>query len=207
MKKLLFAVLFSSILAAAQTRGPDNPWKAVDDAMGRPGQDQPDGSHKFSMPRGDLKVTADGVELKPGFALGSWAAFLKMGNQIEVMGDLVLIESEIGPVMQKLIDSGIEISALHNHIIRETPHIMYMHIDGKGDAVKLGTAIHDALALTKTPPPTPAPASPAEISFDTKQVDTILGRSGRNNNGVYQFAISRAEKIMEGGWSYRARWV
>jgi uncharacterized protein DUF1259 len=101
LKKLLLALLFSSIMAVSQTRSSDNSWKAVDDAMGRPGQDQPDGSHKFSMPRGDLTVTADGVELKPGFALGSWAAFLKMGNQTVVMGDLVLIESEIGPVRRQ----------------------------------------------------------------------------------------------------------
>jgi hypothetical protein len=176
-----------------------NDWKAVDDAMGRAGQDQPDGVHKFSLPRGDLKVSVGGVDVKPGFALGSWTGFMKMGDQAEVMGDLVLLENEVGPVMQKLIDSGIEITALHNHLINETPQVMYMHINGKGDAVKLATSVHAALALTKTPPPSPAPATPPEIAFDTKQVDTILGGSGRNNNGVYQFTIARAEKIMEGG--------
>src|SRR5215813_12997749 len=124
-------------------------WKAVDDAMGRQGQDQPDGAHKFSMPRSDLKETLDGVELKAGFALGSWTAFQKMGNQSEVMGDLVLMDSEVGPVMQKLSDSGIEITALHNHLIRSTPPVMYMHIGGHGDAAKMATAIRDALALTK----------------------------------------------------------
>src|SRR5947199_10163629 len=98
-------------------------WKAVDDAMGRTGQDQPDGAHKFSMPRSDLKVTLDGVELKAGFALCSWAAFQKMGTQTEVMGDLVLAENEVGPVMQKLSDSGIDITALHNHLIRESPPV------------------------------------------------------------------------------------
>ena len=199
MQKLLMVLMFSSVVCVAQTRGPANSWKAVDDAMGRPGQDQPDGVHKFAMPRGDLKVTVDGVEVKPGFALGSWAGFATMGTQTEVMGDLVLLESEVGPVMQKLIDSGIEITALHNHVIHETPQVMYMHINGKGDGVKLATAIHAALALTKTPPPSPAPATPPEIAFDTKQVDAIMGRTGRNNNGVYQFTIPRAEKIMEGG--------
>src|SRR5205085_3147914 len=129
--------------------------------------------HKFAMPRSDLKVTLEGVELKAGFALGSWAAFNKMGNQTEVMGDLVLTETEIGPVMQKLTESGIEITALHNHLIRESPHVMYMHIDGKGDAAHLATAIHDALALTKTPPPSPAPATPPDVGFDSKQVDTL----------------------------------
>src|SRR5216117_2591904 len=121
MKSFVLCVLLSSVLALSQTRAPQNNWKAVDDAMGRAGQDQPDGAHKFSMPRSDLKVTLDGVELKPGFALGSWAAFQKMGSQSEVMGDLVLTEAEVAPVMQKLTDSGIEITGLHKHLIRTNP--------------------------------------------------------------------------------------
>src|SRR5207302_9876959 len=110
---LLSSVLLLSVFAITQTGIPQSAgtnWKAVDDAMGRAGQDQPDGAHKYSMPRSDLKITLDGIELKAGFALGSWAAFQKMGNQSEVMGDLVLTESEIAPVMQKLADSGIEIT-------------------------------------------------------------------------------------------------
>src|ERR1051326_9319421 len=128
MKTLLPFVLLSSVIALAQAPASQNEWKAVDDAFGRPGQDQPDGAHKYAMPRGDLKVMLDGIQLKPGFALGSWAAFQKMGNQAIVMGDLVLVESEIGPVMQKLTESGIDVTALHNHVIQETPHVMYMHI-------------------------------------------------------------------------------
>src|SRR5215471_14904207 len=174
-------------------------WKAVDDAMGRPGQDQPDGAHKFSMPRSDLKVTLDGVELKAGFALGSWTAFQRMGSQSDVMGDLVLTEAEIGPVMQKLTESGIEITALHNHLVRSNPPVMYMHIGGQGDAGKLAAAIHDALSLTKTPGVAP-PANPnPDLGFDTKQIDTLVGHAGKNNNGVYQFAVPRAEKMMENG--------
>src|SRR5262245_571952 len=119
-------------------------WKAVDDAMGRAGQDQPDGAHRFNMPRSDLKVTANDVEIKPGFALGSWAAFQMMGNHSDVMGDLVLTESELGPVMQKLVDSGIDITALHNHVLNETPRIMYMHIRGQGDAAKLAASLREA---------------------------------------------------------------
>jgi hypothetical protein len=174
-------------------------WKAVDDAMGRQGQDQPDGAHKFSMPRSDLKVTLDGVELKAGFALGSWTAFQRMGTGSEVMGDLVLTEAEIGPVMQKLTESGIEITALHNHLVRSNPPVMYMHIGGHGDSAKLATAIHDALSLTKTPAAAPAANPNADLGFDSKQIDTVIGHAGKNNNGVYQFAVPRAEKIMEGG--------
>src|SRR5712691_4315898 len=92
---LLSSVLLLSVFAITQTGTPQSAaanWKAADDAMGRPGQDQPDGTHKYSMPRSDLKVTLDGVDLKAGLALGSWTAFQKMGAQTEVMGDLVLLE-------------------------------------------------------------------------------------------------------------------
>jgi biotin operon repressor len=151
------------------------------------------------MLRSDLRVTANGVELKAGFALGSWAAFRKMGNHTDVMGDLVLTEAEVGPVMQKLSDSGIEITALHNHLINESPHVMYMHIHGMGDAAQMASVLHDALALTKTPPPAPAANANQDLGLDSKQLDSVLGHAGRNNNGVYQFSIPRAEKITENG--------
>src|SRR5215467_348273 len=206
MKGIWFCLVASLLLCigatAAQQSGSQQggSWKAVDDAMGRQGQDQPDGAHRFAMPRSDLKVTANGVEIKPGFALGSWAAFQTTGNHSDVMGDLVLTENEVGPVMQKLVDSGIEISALHNHLLNETPRIMYMHIHGQGDAVKLAMSLHDALALSKTPAAAPAPAgAPPDLGFDAKQVDAILGQSGKSNNGIYQFSISRSEKITDGG--------
>jgi hypothetical protein len=179
--------------------GATGEWKAVDDVMGRAGQDQPDGTHKFSIPRSDLSVTVDGVPVKAGLALGAWTAFRKMGNEAEVMGDLVLTEDEVAPVMQKLIASGIEITALHNHLLHETPHIMYMHVHGRGEAAKLAAAIHDALSATKTPQAAPAAAANQELGFDTKQIDGILGRAGKNNNGIYQVAVPRAEKISEGG--------
>src|SRR5215468_10192425 len=193
MKRIRLFVLSSLILCTsafgAQQSGP---WKAVDDAMGRQGQDQPDGAHRFAMPRSDLKVTANGVDIKPGFALGSWAAFQMMGNHSDVMGDLVLTESEVGPVMQKLVDSGIEITALHNHLLNETPHIMYMHIHGQGDAVKLASSLHDALALSKTPAASPAPSGPPpDLGFDSKRLDAILGYTGKNNNGIYQYSVPR----------------
>src|SRR5438552_1203101 len=183
MKSRLLSVFLSSVLllsafvvlqvraqqSLSKAGATTSSWKAVDDAMGRAGQDQPDGAHKFSMPRSDLKVSLDGIELKAGFALGSWAAFQKMGNQSEVMGDLVLTESEIAPVMQKLADSGIEITGLHNHLVGTNPAVMYMHIGGHGDAARLAAAIHDALSLTKTPAAAPAPNPNADLGFDPKQ--------------------------------------
>src|SRR5262249_32564838 len=101
---------------------------------------------------------------------------------------------------QKLVDSGIEVTAVHNHLLNESPRIMYMHIHGQGDAVKLASSIRDALAQTKTPTAAAAPSGPPpDLGFDSKQVDTILGQSGKNNNGIYQYSIGRAEKITDAG--------
>ncbi len=194
---LLAAAVCVGFSQSPKAKTPGSDWKAVDDAMGRVGQDQPDGAHKFSMPRSDLKVTVGDVAIKPGFALGSWAAFHNTSKGSEVMGDLVLTEDEVGPVMQKLMDSGIEITALHNHLLNESPRVMYMHIHGHGNAVKLASGIHEALSATKTPPPSAPPAQPPDLGFDTKQVDSILGHAGKNNNGVYQVAVPRSEKITQ----------
>jgi hypothetical protein len=202
MKQVLFSVISLAMLVLAplsQSAQQTNDWKAVDTTLGRSGQNQPDGTHKFSMPRSDLNVTVEGVQVKAGLALGSWVAFRKMGPTAEAMGDLVLTEDEVGPVMQKLEESGIEITALHNHLLHETPRVMYMHIHGTGDASKLAGSIHDALSLTKTPQPGTPPATAPDLSFDTKQIDAILGRAGKNNNGIYQVAAPRAEKITENG--------
>ncbi|HTC92672.1 MAG TPA: DUF1259 domain-containing protein [Terriglobales bacterium] len=185
---------------AAPNAANDSQWKAVEDALGRPGQVQPDGVLKFGMPRRDLKVSVNGVEVKPGFALGSWAAFKKSGSEAMVMGDLVLLQEEVAPVMAKLQEEGFEITALHNHLLGETPRIMYMHIGGHGDAVKLAESLKAALALTGTPLPAPIGTMPnAEIGIDTKKIGDIIGRTGKVNGGILQFAVPRAEPITDGG--------
>jgi hypothetical protein len=207
MKRVFLILLFVIALfvharpqQSSSKTSPTPNWKPVDTALGRTGQDQPDGTHKFAMPRSDLKVTVAGLQVKPGLALGSWTAFRMIGNEAEVMGDLVLAEDEVPAVMQRLIASGIEITALHNHLLQESPRIMYMHIHGSGPAAKLAGGIHDALSATKTPAPSPTPAGVApELGFDTKQVDAILGHAGKNNNGIYQIAVPRADKITEDG--------
>jgi hypothetical protein len=177
-------------------------WKPIEQAIGKAGAIQPDGVYKIGLPRTDLHVKIGDIEVKPTLALGSWVAFRKMAAETMVMGDLVLTEDEVGPVMAKLQEGGIEITALHNHLLNENPRVMYMHISGHGDAVKLAQAIHDALALSKTPLVAPAAAQPDKIAdqidLDTKQLDQILGRSGKLNGGVYQFGIARSEKIFEG---------
>jgi biotin operon repressor len=167
--------------------------------MGRAGQEQPDGTHKYALPRKDLNVMLNGVQIKAGLALGSWVAFKPASNgDAMVMGDLVLLEDEVAPVMQELQSGGIEITALHNHLIGESPHVMYMHIHGMGNAASLGKAIHAAIAKTKTPDAGPA-AAPPDLDIDTKQIDQILGHSGKNNGGIYQVGVPRAEHVSEGG--------
>jgi hypothetical protein len=195
----LFFLLSVCVYVSAAVGQQNAAWKPIDDGMGRQGQDQPDGTHRFGMPRSDLKVMANGVELKAGFALGSWAAFRNMGNHMDVMGDLVLTESEVGPVMQKLVESGFEITALHNHLLGESPQIMYMHIHGMGEGARLAGTLRDALTLTKTPTSSPPSSGSQDLGFDSKQLDSIVGYAGRNNGGVYQYSVPRAEKITENG--------
>ncbi len=200
-------VLYYGSLATAQTTNsaPTNPstsnWKQVEDAMGRPGQIQPGDVIRFGMPRKDLHVVLDGVDIKPGLALGSWTAFKRDASGTMVMGDLVLAEDEVEPVMMKLQEGGIHESAIHNHLLGESPHVMYMHIASHGDAVQMARAIHDAVALTKTPGPDATPAAPptAELGFDQKQVEQILGHAGKVNGGVLQIGVPRVETITDSG--------
>ena len=177
----------------------DIDWKKVDEAIGRTGAVSGD-VHRYGFPRTDLQVTLDGVTIKPAFALGGWAAFKPAHGGAMVMGDLVLLETEINPVMSKLIENGIEITAIHNHVLRGSPATFYMHIGGHGDPVKLATAIRTALAESKTPltPPAP-PATPPAIDLDTAQLDQIIGAKGQANGGVYQFGVPRRDPITENG--------
>jgi hypothetical protein len=177
-------------------------WKAVDEAMGRSGQDQPDGARKYGMPRKDLHVTVNGVDVKPGLALGSWAAFNHPGKNAMVMGDLVLTEDEVAPVMEKLHAGGIEVTALHNHLLHETPRVMYMHVHGKGDAAALAKAVHDALAETKTPgsePGTQPSTEQQDIGINIQQIEQALGHKGKVNNGIFQVSVPRADHITDAG--------
>ena len=205
MRKALMIVSSILLLVAAtpktSTTAPTD-WKDVEQSLGRAGTVQPGDVYKVSFPRGDLAVTLDGVAIKPSLALGSWTAFKEIGGgHVMTMGDLVLLESEVTPVMDALQKGGIQQSALHNHLIGESPHVMYMHFDGHGDAAKLAHTLHDALALTKTPmgPMAAPPATPPAIELPTAELDRIIGRPGKIAGGTYQFAVPRAEKIIEHG--------
>ncbi len=174
-------------------------WKKVDEAFGRTAAVSGD-VHRYGFPRTDLQVTLDGVTIKPAFALGGWVAFKPMHGGAMVMGDLVLLETEINPVMAKLIENGLEITAIHNHLLRSTPAPFYMHVGGHGDPVKLATAMRAALAESKTPlTPPAAAATPPAIDLDTAQLDQIIGAKGQANGGVYQFAVPRRDPITENG--------
>jgi hypothetical protein len=174
-------------------------WSKVDQAIGRKGADQPGGVHKFSFPRSDLKVAVDGVVIKPALALGGWVAFAPTGPDAMCIGDLVLTDAEISRVMERLIAGGLEITAVHNHLLRTSVPIFYMHVAGHGDPVKLAEALHAALALSQTPLAAPPPAQPAPVDLDTAALEKILGYKGSANGGVYQFSVPRAEAISEGG--------
>ncbi len=177
----------------------DIDWKKVDEAAGRTAAVSGD-VHRYGFPRTDLQVTLDGVTIRPAFALGGWAAFKPAHGGAMVMGDLVLLETEINPVMAKLIANGIEITAVHNHLLRGSPATFYMHIGGHGDPVKMAAAIRTALAESKTPlTPPAAPASPPPIDLDTAQIDQIIGAKGQANGGVYQLGVPRRDPITEKG--------
>jgi hypothetical protein len=197
------AALLMIMPARQQAQQPLAPidWKQVDAGLGKSGALQPDGAYKVGLPRSDLHVTTAGVAVQPALALGSWVAFEQVSDtEAMLMGDLVLLESEVGPVLGKLQDVGIEQTALHNHLLHESPRVMYMHIAGRGAPARLARALHTALVLTTTPFGAPSAAAPAgSFGIDTAQIGQILGYHGRVNGGVYQVGVPRAEKITADG--------
>src|SRR5207245_5648244 len=136
------------------------------------------------LPRTDLKVSVGDVHVKPALALGSWVAFSSPGQDAMVMGDLVLAEDEVSPVMSALQENGLQITALHNHLLHETPRVMYMHISGHGDAVKLADAVKKVIALTKTPAPEQPQSAPPALEMNTAAIDQAPGHKGKVNGGV-----------------------
>ena len=202
------AALCMMLPVAAGAADPD--WAKVAEALGKSGTEMAGGVYRVGLPRTDLHVKLDGVDIKPTLALGSWLAFQGKGDTAMVMGDLVLTEDEVNPVMKRLVENGIEITALHNHLLRAQPSTLYMHVLGHGDPAKLAAALHDGLALSKTPlgnatasasPQAPATDSgqPAQLDLDTAMIDQVLGAKGKAAGGVYQVGIPRAETIKDSG--------
>jgi len=189
------------VMPGSNVRAAEPDWKAVEQALGRSGQAQPGDVFRVGMPRTDLSVTVKDVPVKAGFALGSYAAFKQMGQQAMVMGDLVLLDQEIPAVMSGLFAGGLEVTAVHNHLNEISPHVMYMHYEGHGDAVALARALRQALSASGTPlgPSGPPPAASAP-PMDARQIEQALGRTGRDlGNGLFQVTVPRAEALTEGG--------
>ena len=190
--------LVGAVAVATPAFAAEPDWNQVAQALGKSGAVQAGGVYRVGFPRTDLKVSLDGLALRTGFAFGGWVAFQPMDTQAMVMGDLVLTQDEVAPVMRKLEEGGIEISALHNHLLRAEPMTLYMHIQGHGDPVKLAGAIHDGLALSKTPfAPPPGTATPGNI--DMIGIDRVMGYFGQDSGGIYQFGIPRAQPITDQG--------
>jgi len=172
----------------------------IDQALGRSGQKLGD-VYKVGFPRTDLQVSVHGVVIKPGLALGSWAAFSGNDNNARVMGDLVLLQDEVNPVMEKLRASGFEITAVHNHLLDETPRVMYMHYMGHGSVAQLAGSLRAALALSETPLDKPA-ANPGGTSAPpawVKTVEDAIGHEGGFKGGVLSFGVPRADTVTMNG--------
>jgi hypothetical protein len=205
---LALLTLSTALLLSLPARAADIDWKKVDAALGKTATVSGE-VHRYGLPRSDLKVTLDGVSIKPALALGGWVAFAPMHGEAMVMGDLVLLDTEITPVMTKLLESGLDITAIHNHILRASPATFYMHVAGHGDPEKMAASIHAALASqSKTPfdaPATTATAGPAPaVDLDTAKIDEAMGAKGTANGGVYQFGIPRRNPATESGMQVSA---
>ena len=203
---LAFVALCAALLISLPVRAADIDWKKVDAALGKTAAVSGE-VHRYSLPRSDLHVTLDGIAIKPALALGGWVAFAPMQGGAMVMGDLVLLDTEITPVMTKLMDSGFEITAVHNHILRASPSTFYMHVAGHGDPEKMAASIRAALSsASKTPfdPPATTAGPAPNLDLDTAKIDEAMGAKGTANGGVYHFGIPRREPATEGGMQVNA---
>lgn len=200
MKKKLVALVTIGLHFPASVAMAEIEWSQVDVALGK--KPAVLGTvRKYGLPRRDLHVTLDGVGVKPGLALSGWIAFEPSGHAAMMMGDLALTETEVNPVMRSLLANGVQVTAVHNHLLRASPATFFMHIGGRGDPVKLAKIVRDALAETGTPfEPSAVPVGETpKIDFDTAQVEEALGFQGKNNGGVYQFSIPRANAVKAEG--------
>jgi hypothetical protein len=191
-----------STIAIADAQGID--WAKVDATLGRAPAGVAGDVHRYGFPRTDLQVTLDGVTIRPALALGGWVAFQPMGNMAMAMGDLVLLQSEVNPVMAKLIEGGLEVTAVHNHLLRSEPLTVYMHVGGHGDPAKMAETIRSALAVSKTPLTVAPAGAPPAIDLDTAQIEQIIGAKGANNGGVFAINVPRRDPITEQGMAVGA---
>ena len=203
--RFAFVVLILMTPAVSTASAVDSAtWEAVDKILGRAGKVFPGDIHKYGWPRADLHVTVGGVPIEPTLALGSWGGFTKTSTEghLMTMGDLVLLPNEVNPVVRALQAGGLDVLAIHNHLIGESPQVVYLHFGGHGDAQQVAKALRSALDTTKTPlaAPSAAPAGPSAAetaAFDKAQA--VLGRKGSMAGRVLQVSVPRAGKIEEDG--------
>jgi Domain of Unknown Function (DUF1259) len=198
MRVLIRLLTVGAVLVSGPVWAQEIDWQQVDATLGRKPAVSGD-VHRYGFPRSDLLVTLDGVTIKPALALGGWVAFKPVHGGAMIMGDLVLLETEINPVMAKLIEGGLQITAVHNHLLRANPPTFYMHVGGHGDPAKMAGVIREALSVSKTPLSVPAAVSPPppEVALNTAQLDQIIGAKGQSNGGVYQFGVPRRDPVIE----------
>jgi len=198
-RRMQWLLLICGLVVPLTVRSQGVSTSVIDEALGRPGQKTGD-VYKVGFPRTDLRVMVHGLAIKPGLALGSWAAFLGTDDHAVVMGDLVLLEDEVNPVIDKLRGSGFEITAIHNHLIDETPHVLYMHYMGHGAAGQLAASLKEALRVSKTPLGKPAPSAeePAPPAWVNALEDSV-GRKGNFKGGVLSYAVARSDQISTDG--------
>ena len=187
MKHLFTLLVLGGVVLVPMPSGASEvDWKKVETAIGKTATVSGE-VHRYGLPRSDLKVMLDGVAMKPTLALGGWVAFAPMRGEAMVMGDLVLLETEITPVMTKLLNSGLDITAIHNHILRASPATFYMHVAGHGDAERMASAIHEALASSSKTPFDPPPAIAAASRADRSG----YGQAGHDHDGQGSFQRRR----------------
>jgi hypothetical protein len=209
MRTLIMAATFGILAVGPHAQAAEAWQQEIATGLGKPGTEMEGGVYRVGLPRTDLKVTLDGVEIKPALALGSWLAFKPHGGEVMVMGDLVLTDNEVNPVMKRLAEGGVDVTALHNHLLRGSPNTMYMHVNGHGPAGKLAATLREALGASKTPLGGETAGMPAQaattastaaaIELDTAVIDQALGRKGKVNGGVYQVSVPRAEMPKDAG--------
>jgi hypothetical protein len=197
MRAMIAFLTAGAVLLSAPVCAQEIDWQQIDATLGRKPAVSGD-VHRYGFPRTDLSVTLDGVAIKPTLALGGWVAFKPAHGGTMIMGDIVLLETEINPVMAKLIEGGLQITAVHNHLLRANPATFYMHVGGHGDPAKMAGVIRDALSLSKTPlVPSTAAAPPPAIDLNTAQLDQTIGVKGQANGDVYQFGVPRRDQVIE----------
>ena len=194
---LTAALCLTSLSQAAESAMDTSAIESLTAAKGA--LDEKEGVFKVSVPRKDLSVIIAGVKMSPPMGLTSWAAFKRDGKDDMVMGDLVLTEDQISPVMSAALDNGLEVTALHNHFVWDSPKIMFMHIGGMGPEQPLATSVGRVFAKIKeTSGKTDRPNAqidPAHSSLDPAKLDSALGLKGQYKDGVYKFVVGRTTRM------------